>query len=120
MIASASTVRKLSRCRRDVECCSETGGIGLVMAARIEGDERPRSGFHAIAYYLGMRRRWLSQNLKWVAIGLCPALMSRPIRAQTDEIQVYTGGLEAPRKFNLTIHANYTPGALTIPRFPGG
>jgi hypothetical protein len=67
-----------------------------------------------------MKRRWLSQNLKWVAIGLCPALMSRPVRAQTDEIQVYTGGLEAPRKFNLTIHANYTPSALTIPRFPGG
>ena len=46
--------------------------------------------------------------------------MSRPVRAQTDEIQVYTGGLEAPGKFNLTIHANYTPSAQTIPRFPGG
>jgi hypothetical protein len=56
----------------------------------------------------------------WLAIWLCSALMSRTLRAQTDEIQVYTGGLEAPRKFNLTIHANYTPSAGTIPRFPGG
>jgi hypothetical protein len=69
---------------------------------------------------LWMRRRRLSQNLTWLSIGLCSALMSRPVRAQTDEIQVYTGGLETPGKFNLTIHANYTPSAQTIPRFPGG
>ena len=67
-----------------------------------------------------MRRRRLSQNLTWLSIALCSAFASRPVRAQTDEIQVYTGGLESPGKFNLTIHANYTPSAQTIPRFPGG
>ena len=67
-----------------------------------------------------MRRRWLSQKVTWLAIGLCSALTSRAVCAQTDEIQVYTGGLEAPGKFSLTIHANYTPSARTIPRFPGG
>ena len=40
--------------------------------------------------------------------------------AQTDEIQVYTGELEAPDKANLTIHANYTPKGDTIASFPGG
>jgi hypothetical protein len=69
---------------------------------------------------LGMRCRGLSPNLTWLSIGLCSALMSRPVRAQTDEIQVYTGGLEAPGKFNLTVHANFRPNAQTIPRFPGG
>jgi len=32
----------------------------------------------------------------------------QPLRAQTDEIQVYTGDVETPGKFNLTFHANYT------------
>jgi hypothetical protein len=67
-----------------------------------------------------MRRRWLSQNLTWLAIGLCSALTSRAVRAQTDEIQVYTGDLEAPGKFNLTLHVNYTPSGRTTAAIPGG
>ena len=40
--------------------------------------------------------------------------------AQTDEIQVYDGGLAAKGKFNLTWHHNFTPSGLTTPAFPGG
>jgi hypothetical protein len=40
--------------------------------------------------------------------------------AQTDEIQVYDGGLAEPGKFNLTIHSNFTPRGATTPAFPGG
>src|SRR5229473_1619323 len=39
--------------------------------------------------------------------------------AQTDEIQVYDGGLAAPGIFNLTLHTNFTPRGLTTPAFPG-
>jgi hypothetical protein len=40
-------------------------------------------------------------------------------RAQTDEIQVYDGGLAEPGVLNLTLHNNYTPRGLTSPAFPG-
>jgi hypothetical protein len=40
--------------------------------------------------------------------------------AQTDEIQVYDGGLAEPGKFNLTVHSNFTPRGATTPAFPGG
>jgi hypothetical protein len=40
-------------------------------------------------------------------------------RAQTDEIQVYDGGLAAPRVFNLTLHDNFTPRGGDVPAFPG-
>ena len=44
----------------------------------------------------------------------------RHAAAQTDEIQVYDGGLAAPGVFNLTWHNNFTPkGVDTVP-FPGG
>jgi hypothetical protein len=41
------------------------------------------------------------------------------VSAQTDEIQVYDGGLTAPGRFNLTLHNNFTPDGLTTPAFPG-
>ena len=40
--------------------------------------------------------------------------------AQTDEIQVYDGGLAEPGVFNLTLHNNFTPAGLKTPAFPGG
>jgi hypothetical protein len=40
--------------------------------------------------------------------------------AQTDEIQVYDGGLAPPGIFNLTFHTNYTPSGLKTPAFAGG
>lgn len=39
--------------------------------------------------------------------------------AQTDEIQVYDGGLAPPGTFNLTLHNNYTPSGLATPAFAG-
>ena len=39
--------------------------------------------------------------------------------AQTDEIQVYDGGLAPVGTFNLTLHNNFTPKGQTTPAFPG-
>jgi hypothetical protein len=39
-------------------------------------------------------------------------------RAQTDEIQVYTGDINAPGQFGVTLHNNYTPIGPTTPAFP--
>jgi hypothetical protein len=48
-------------------------------------------------------------------------LLWSPPRAfgQTDEIQVYDGGLAPPGVFNLTWHNNFTPKGQTTPAFPG-
>ena len=58
----------------------------------------------------------------WAAVviglgGLCgvPSTAS----AQSDEIQVYDGGLAAPGIFNLTLHNNFTPRGARTPAFPG-
>src|SRR5215831_11247236 len=51
-----------------------------------------------------------------LAFTLFPAIAS----AQTDEIQVYNGGLAEPGKFNLTWHHNFTPIGQKEPAFPGG
>jgi hypothetical protein len=40
--------------------------------------------------------------------------------AQTDEIQVYTGGIADPGELALTFHNNYVVSGLTEPSFPGG
>ncbi len=42
-----------------------------------------------------------------------------PALAQTDEIQVYTGGLADVGVFNLTLHNNFTPSGQKQPAFPG-
>src|SRR5258705_7904141 len=39
--------------------------------------------------------------------------------AQTDEIQVYDGGLAPVGTFNLTVHNNFTPKGGKIPAFAG-
>src|SRR4051794_40331751 len=39
--------------------------------------------------------------------------------AQTDEIQVYDGGLAPVGTFNLTLHNNFTPKGIATPAFPG-
>jgi hypothetical protein len=56
----------------------------------------------------------------WLTVILVLLVAPHPLRAQTDEIQVYTGELEAPGKANLTIHTNYTPDGRTVAGFPGG
>ena len=50
-----------------------------------------------------------------VALFAVPVLAS----AQTDEIQVYDGGLAPVGTFNLTVHSNFTPKGLATPAFPG-
>jgi hypothetical protein len=49
------------------------------------------------------------------------ALLLVPVLAfaQTDEIQVYDGGLAPVGTFNLTLHNNFTPMGVTTPAFPG-
>ena len=42
-----------------------------------------------------------------------------PALAQTDEIQVYDGGLAPKGVFNLTLHSNFTPSGIKEPAFPG-
>src|SRR5258708_13161509 len=39
--------------------------------------------------------------------------------AQTDEIQVYNGDINAPGEFSVTLHNNYTPIGRKEPAFPG-
>ena len=50
---------------------------------------------------------------------LALAAVPQPVAAQTDEIQVYDGGLAPPGTFNLTLHNNFTPSGVTTPAFPG-
>lgn len=39
--------------------------------------------------------------------------------AQTDEIEVYTGEINEPGQFSVTLHDNYTPIGRKTPDFPG-
>ncbi len=49
-----------------------------------------------------------------IAIVALPAIAA----AQTDEIQVYDGGLATPGTLNLTLHDNFTPNGAKAPAFP--
>ncbi len=55
----------------------------------------------------------LAATLLWLLIAAAAA------RAQTDEIQVYTGEINAPGAFSVTLHNNYTPIGRKEPAFPG-
>lgn len=55
-----------------------------------------------------------------VAIIALAIAVPRGASAQTDEIQVYDGGLAAPGIFNLTWHNNFTPRGIDTVPFPGG
>jgi hypothetical protein len=46
--------------------------------------------------------------------------MTTRAHTQTDEIQVYTGEINEPGQFSLTLHNNYTPIGRKEPAFPGG
>ena len=56
-------------------------------------------------------------TLAWVFAALLAAPAAA--HAQTDEIQVYDGGLAPVGVFNLTVHNNFTPIGVTTPAFPG-
>src|SRR5690349_16050755 len=62
-------------------------------------------------------RAWASAVVAAVSIAL--GVAGRAL-AQTDEIQVYDGGLADPGVLNLTLHNNHTPKGLATPAFPGG
>ena len=53
------------------------------------------------------------------AVLLLACFWPRIVIAQTDEIQVYDGGLAAPGIFNLTWHNNFTPRGIEQPAFRG-
>jgi hypothetical protein len=58
--------------------------------------------------------------MRWIAaFGVAVLAVPGLAVAQTDEIQVYDGGLAAAGIFNLTLHHNFTPKGLTTPAFPG-
>lgn len=63
----------------------------------------------------GMRRAPF--NLALLVLFL--TAMARPLCAQSDEIQVYDGGLAPVGVFNLTLHDNFTPSGIAAPAFPG-
>ena len=50
----------------------------------------------------------------------CLCLIAQLAHAQTDEIQVYTGEINKPGEFSLTLHNNYTPSGRKEADFPGG
>ena len=53
------------------------------------------------------------------SLALLVFLAAAAARAQTDEIQVYTGDINKPGEFSLTLHNNYTPIGRREPAFPG-
>ena len=58
--------------------------------------------------------------MRWIAaIAFVLSVCSGTAFAQTDEIQVYTGGLADVGVFNLTLHNNFTPKGIAMPAFPG-
>lgn len=63
----------------------------------------------------GMTRRALHLPLAT----LLSLLAATAAYAQTDEIQVYTGDINAPGEFSVTLHNNYTPIGRKEPAFPG-
>jgi hypothetical protein len=69
----------------------------------------------AIYPHVTVRRRQVP------SIAIILVLLAVPVTAfaQTDEIQVYDGGLAPVGTFNLTLHNNFTPSGQTTPAFPG-
>ena len=54
-----------------------------------------------------------------VVAALAYTALPATVHAQTDEIQVYDGGLAAPGTFNLTMHMNDVERGIATPAFPG-
>ena len=60
------------------------------------------------------------KNIATALVFLTSAGSLTAARAQTDEIQVYTGEIAKPGQFTLTWHNNFTPDGRKSPDFPGG
>ena len=61
-----------------------------------------------------------TSHLRVLLLGFAFILLPAIASAQTDEIQVYDGGLADVGKFNLTWHQNFTLKGSKEPAFPGG
>ena len=55
----------------------------------------------------------------WATLVLC-LILRAPAYAQTDEIQVYTGEINKPGEFSITLHNNFTPIGPKQSAFMGG
>ena len=55
-----------------------------------------------------------------VVLAFMLLVSSRAASGQSDEIQVYDGGLSAPGIFNLTWHNNFTPKGIATEPYPAG
>jgi hypothetical protein len=58
----------------------------------------------------------MSRTLLWLVFTLG---LSTAAAAQSDEIQVYDGGLAGPGVFNLTLHNNFVASGIDQRPFPG-
>ena len=67
--------------------------------------------------YRSPYRALLTAALSIAALALFPGV--QPAMAQSDEIQVYDGGLADLGVVNLTWHNNFTPNGTKAPAFPG-
>ena len=63
-----------------------------------------------------MRARRVATTVALIFWLLLPAAA----HSQTDEIQVYTGEINTPDQFSITLHNNYTVVGPMQPAFPGG
>jgi len=58
-------------------------------------------------------------DIRHVAVVVALLAAAASASAQTDEIQVYDGGLAPVGTVNLTLHSNFTPRGVATPAFPG-
>src|SRR5438105_189780 len=84
----------------------------------------PVDGVESAPYSRGsfrMGKMTINRRIDIQAVVLLFAVLAAPVMtfAQTDETQVYDGGLAEKGKFNLTLHNNFTPKGLKEPAFPG-
>lgn len=68
----------------------------------------------AINKFLAAGPRFFVAALCALALAPCVALA-----ALSDEIQVYTDDINAPREFGLELHVNTTPSGRSVPDYPG-
>lgn len=59
-------------------------------------------------------------TLPALALAAALALRPAPVRAQTDEIQVYDASIVKPGQFNVMVHSNFTPDGRKSSGFAGG
>lgn len=65
-------------------------------------------------------RRGRTRHAARAAAGAAVLLAAATAAAQTDEIQVYTGGIAEPGELALTFHNNFVVSGSPTPAFPGG